>query len=73
MRVLSTFSAKFQLDAIDALSRYGIEEHEPESDRVRLAILNLCEGKLDRLINLVSEAKKDYRNILFWNEQAKKK
>jgi len=70
--VFNSFSADFQLETIDTLSRYGIEEHEREPDRVQLAILNLSEGDLDRLKDLVTEAKKDYRNILYWNEQTEK-
>ena len=70
--VINTFSAEFHLDAIDALSRYGIDEHERESGRVQLAILSLCGGSLDRLKELVAEAKMDYRNILYWNEQTEK-
>jgi hypothetical protein len=39
---------------------------------VQLAILNLSEDDLNRLKDLVAEAKKDYRNILYWNDRAEK-
>jgi hypothetical protein len=46
------------------LSRYGTEPYEREVDRVRLAILRLCEGRLERLAEWVAEAKNDYRDVL---------
>ena len=69
-RTDKSLTDEFQLDAIDALSKYGMEEYEQEADRVQLAIVSLCEGNLNRLKDLVAEAKKDYRNILYWNEQS---
>ena len=66
--VLNTFSAEFQIEAIDTLSKYGNEEHERKSKRVQLAVVNLCGGNMAKLKELVKEAKKDYRNILYWNE-----
>ena len=50
------------------LNRYGTEAHERESERVGLAILKLCEGRLDRLAELVNAAKRDYRDVLMWAE-----
>lgn len=37
--VFNSFSADFQLETIDTLSRYGIEEHEREPDRMQLGKL----------------------------------
>jgi len=50
------------------LHRYGQAIHEPEPERVRLAILKLCEARLDRLVELVATAKRDYRDVLMWAE-----
>ena len=52
-----------------ALSCYGTEKHEQEPDRVRLAILKLCDEEdapdLERMVEL---AKQDFRDILTWAE-----
>ena len=50
------------------LSRYGSEAHEREAERVRLAILRLCDGQLERLADMVATAKQDYRDVLMWAE-----
>ena len=50
------------------LHRYGQAIHEREPERVRLAILKLCEARLDRVAELVATAKRDYRDVLMWAE-----
>jgi len=52
----------------EALATYGREDYEREQERVRLAILKLCEGTVDQLLTLVSTAKRDYRDVLLWAE-----
>ena len=51
-------------EALSELQRYGDEPHEREPERVRLAILKLCEGRLERVVELVVGAKRDYRDVL---------
>ena len=46
------------------LDQYGSESHEPEVNRVKLAILALSEGKMDKLQYFVKLAKVDYRDVL---------
>jgi hypothetical protein len=53
---------------LSELQRYGQETYEREVDRVRLAILKLCEGRRDRVTELVAAAKRDYRDVLLWAE-----
>lgn len=50
------------------LDRYGTEPFEREKERVQLAIVALSEGNEDRLRDLVEMAKKDYRDVLCWQE-----
>lgn len=50
------------------LQKYGQETHEREAERVRLAILKLCEARLDRVAHFVTLAKRDYRDVLMWAE-----
>ena len=50
------------------LQRYGQETYEREAERVRLAILKVCDARADRVIELVAEAKRDYRDVLMWAE-----
>ena len=48
------------------LSLYGEEAHEPESERVQLAVLRLTQGNPQKLLQVVESAKQDYRNVLYW-------
>lgn len=50
------------------LDGYGIKSYEGGRDRVQLAILKLCERKLERLSELVGMANKDYRDVLAYAE-----
>lgn len=50
------------------LRKYGQETYEREADRVRLAILKLCDARVDRVIELLAAAKRDYRDVLMWAE-----
>jgi len=51
-----------------ALSAYGVQPHEPEVERVQLAILELARGDGDRIRQLVKVAKVDYRDVLAWQQ-----
>ena len=51
-------------DIVAALDQYGVERHEPERERVQLAIIALCGSDKDRLLRYVRDAKVDYRDIL---------
>jgi hypothetical protein len=66
--VAEIFPAELLREASVILSDYGVEEHEPERERVRRAIVSLSEGDLDRLRHFVAVAKTDYRDVLFWAE-----
>jgi hypothetical protein len=54
--------------ARDALARYGSESYQPEPDRVRLAVLKLCDGNLEKLASLVQTACTDFRDVVMWAE-----
>ena len=51
-----------------ALQEYGQETYEREVERVRLAILKLCDARVDRVAEIVGAAKRDYRDVLMWAE-----
>ena len=51
-----------------SLAEYGVATYEREVLRVRLAILRLSAGQLDRVRELVGLAKRDYRDVLMWAE-----
>jgi hypothetical protein len=55
-------------EALRILRQYGVEPHEREADRVRLAILKLAGKKLEKIRKAVETAKKDYRDILAYAE-----
>jgi hypothetical protein len=50
------------------LQKFGPEAYEREVERVRLAILKLCDARTERVIELVAVAKRDYRDVLMWAE-----
>jgi len=47
-----------------ALDEFGVERHELEVDRVRLAILRISEGDMEKMRYWVKIAKADYRDVL---------
>jgi len=53
---------------IAALDLYGIERHEPERERVQLAIIELSAGSREKLRYFVEIAKTDYRDVLAWKQ-----
>lgn len=53
---------------LEILDEYGRESWERETSRVQLAILKLADGDLDALMEYLSVAKKDYRDVLAWAE-----
>jgi len=50
------------------LDRYGIESHEQETDRVKLAILKIADSDVKEIQAQVDSAKIDYRDILAYAE-----
>ncbi len=71
LRALFTDEAE-RVKAEAILLRYGLESHQPEPDRVRLAILKLaCQAKgadLQELESCTKDGGDDYRDILSWSE-----
>jgi hypothetical protein len=59
---------KGENEAINILDKYGKEDYEQETVRVRLAILKLSGSSLDKIIEFTDSAKQDYRDILSWAE-----
>lgn len=58
------FGSDQAAEALSLVDAYGTEAHEREVDRVKLAILEVSEGKLGRLPYFVACAKIDYRDVL---------
>lgn len=52
----------------EALAAYGVASHEREADRVRLAIVKLSNGDVEKALAMVAAAKQDYRDVLMWAE-----
>jgi hypothetical protein len=66
--VAARFAEPDRAAVLAALDRYGTERHESERERVQLAIVELSGGDQGRLLDLVRDAKTDYRDILAWQE-----
>ena len=66
--VSEVFPTERLREVLAILSDYGVEEHEPERERVRRAIVSLSGGDLDRLRHFVAGATADYRDVLFGAE-----
>jgi hypothetical protein len=62
------FSPQVAAEAANVLAQYGTQAHEREEIRVHVAALKLSEGSLERLRELVTHAKRDYRDVLAWAE-----
>lgn len=68
-KLLSLFPEQTLRDEVIAvLGLYGMETHEQEPVRVRLAILKLSGSSLIEIKNNTKLAKKDFRDILAWAE-----
>ena len=64
LRTLFPDLAQFE-EASRTLNEYGIESHEREPERVRLAILKISEGTLDSIRKHTMAAQQDYRDTLW--------
>ena len=51
-------------EALAVLGEYGARSHDREVNRVRLAVLQLSEGRMEKLRHWVAMAKADYRDPL---------
>ena len=58
------FGGEQSAKALSVVDEYGTESHEREVERVKLAILEVSDGKLTRLPYFVKCAKIDYRDVL---------
>ena len=62
-KALALFGAQ-AAQALVLVDQYGTEPHEGEVERVRLAILEVSDGKLARLPYFIKCARIDYRDLL---------
>lgn len=53
------------------LDRYGADSSPRGRAQVQLAILQLCGGEVDEVRRLVDEARRDWRDVLAWSEEAR--
>lgn len=51
-------------EVLAMLEEYGTEEWQREAHRVRLAVLKLAAGSMERLRYEIEGAKRDYRDVL---------
>jgi hypothetical protein len=66
--VARLFRPEVRAEAAALLAQYGTQAHEREEIRVRVAAVKLSDGSLDRLRDLITRAKQDYRDVLAWAE-----
>src|SRR5438045_8494089 len=66
----SSFPTINSARVLELLDGYGVESYERERERVQLAILKLSNGSEEKLREFVAVAKRDYRDMLFWAENA---
>ncbi len=55
------------------LDAYSTEPYERERERVQIAVLKLSEGDVDKLLQYVTAARLDYRDVLYWAEYSEDK
>ena len=58
------FPADRTAEVLAMLDEYGTEKWQREADRVRLAVLKLAAGDMQRLRYELEGAKRDYRDVL---------
>ena len=58
------FPADARAEVFSILHEYGVEEWQREPVRVRLAVLKLANGSMERLRLEIKGAKSDYRDVL---------
>jgi hypothetical protein len=63
-RSLELFGGTLAADALALVDEYGTQRHECEVNRVKLAILEVSDGRMSRLPYFVKCAKIDYRDVL---------
>ena len=56
---------------LNLLDEYQTGIWKESSERVKMAVLVLSEGSIEKLKEFVEEAKRDYRNVLYWSEYTK--
>jgi hypothetical protein len=67
--VAHAFAADERAEALAILSAYGVGPDEPEPSRVRLAVIHLSDGNLDRLQYFTDQAKEGYRDVITWDAE----
>jgi predicted RNase H-like HicB family nuclease len=48
------------------MNEYGKKPFEIDTERVQVASIRLSEGNVDKLLQIVSDAKRDYRDVISW-------
>lgn len=64
------FPAEDAATARRLLDAYGTASFPQDRERVQLAALSLCGGDIDELRRLVDRARRDYRDVLYWQQLA---
>lgn len=68
-KIRATFSGEVAREsARSLLLEYQTEAWHGEVERVRIGILRICQGNLERMRRLVDVAKRDYRDLLMLAE-----
>ena len=67
-RLQQDFSEETQQGVIDMLLSYVEGDPQEEHERVLLDILQLANGDLKQVEELVERARRDYRDIILWAE-----
>jgi hypothetical protein len=63
-KIKRLFPDELEVEVIQTLDKYGVEDYERERERVQLAILKLSGGDRGELTQWVEMAKTDYRDAL---------
>jgi len=62
------FPSEQVAEVVAVLNEYGTESWQRETHRVRLAVLKLAAGNMEKLRQGIETAKKDYRDVLAYAE-----
>jgi len=67
-RIQGAFPENQWKEAEAIISQYGESSSPQGQERVQLCALQLSEGNISKLQEMIEYAKRDYRDIIFWAE-----
>ena len=69
--IRATFPGRDPAEFLALVEQYGSEKHHNEKHRVQVAIVELSEGRVEKLAYMLECALRDYRDVLAWKQASR--